>query len=124
MTTTKTTRVTINGNTYPVKDKLKALGAMWDGDRKVWTIALDKAEQARKIVEGAPPDPKPDYTGKCLKCKGPVKSPYLVCYACKNPGHMDTRGEGNKAPNGRECPMCGSRSCARAWNSRDLCDED
>ncbi len=31
---------------------------------------------------------------------------------------------GVTAPGRRSCPMCGSRECARAWNPRDLCDED
>jgi hypothetical protein len=31
---------------------------------------------------------------------------------------------GNTAPHGRVCPNCGSRECAKAWNPRDLCDED
>jgi len=30
----------------------------------------------------------------------------------------------NIAPGGRRCDYCGSRSCSRAWNPRDLCDED
>jgi hypothetical protein len=33
------------------------------------------------------------------------------------------RGE-RSAPEGRRCDYCGSRSCSRAWNPRDLCDED
>jgi hypothetical protein len=118
------TQVLITGNTFPVKDKLKALGARWDPDRKAWTISSDKADKARQIVESLPPDPKPEYTGKCLKCKGPVKEPFLVCYACKNPGHAQTRDYGNNAPGGRKCSYCGSRECARAWNPHDLCDED
>lgn len=31
---------------------------------------------------------------------------------------------GNNAPGGRTCSYCGSRECSRAWNPRDLCDED
>lgn len=47
-------QVAITGNTYPVKEQLKALGARWDGDRKAWMVPADKAEEARKIVAGAP----------------------------------------------------------------------
>lgn len=46
--------IQITGNTYPVKDQLKALGAKWNKDDKCWEIAPDKAEEARKIVAGAP----------------------------------------------------------------------
>lgn len=31
---------------------------------------------------------------------------------------------GAKAPGGRRCPYCGARDCPRAWNPRDLCQED
>lgn len=30
----------------------------------------------------------------------------------------------NLAPHGQTCPECGSRSCSKAWNRADLCDED
>lgn len=40
----------ITGNTYPVKDALKALGARWNPDQKAWMIADEKAAEARKIV--------------------------------------------------------------------------
>jgi hypothetical protein len=31
-------RKDITGNTFPVKDQLKALGARWDAEKKVWWI--------------------------------------------------------------------------------------
>jgi len=45
----------ITGNTYPVREKLKALGARWNPADKCWMISSDKAEQARGIVGGQPP---------------------------------------------------------------------
>lgn len=48
----ETRQVPIPGNTYPVKDALKALGATWDKDRRTWMIAESKAEYARAIVSG------------------------------------------------------------------------
>ncbi len=39
-------------------------------------------------------------------------------------GNGDSYRAGVTAPHGRTCPMCGRRDCARAWDSRDLCDED
>ena len=44
--------VPIHGNTYPVKEGLKALGARWHADKKVWMIAFDKLEAANKLVAG------------------------------------------------------------------------
>lgn len=45
--------VTITGNTYPVKDQLKALGARWNAEAKGWDVPADKADEARAIVNGA-----------------------------------------------------------------------
>ena len=78
-------QVLITGNTYPVKDALRALGAKWDADRKAWTITDKKADEARKLVEGAPAS-APATPGICCKCKGKVKAPYTMCFACKNSG--------------------------------------
>jgi hypothetical protein len=44
--------VPITGNTYPVKDALKAIGATWDKDRRSWMIREEKADYARAIVAG------------------------------------------------------------------------
>jgi hypothetical protein len=51
-----TATVEITGNTYPVREKLKALGgrAVKRGMVWVWLVPADKAEQARQIVEAAP----------------------------------------------------------------------
>ncbi len=49
-----TSLVAITGNTYPVKDRLKALGARWNPDAKAWMVSPAKADAARKIVAGAP----------------------------------------------------------------------
>ena len=49
----KNSLIKIAGNTYPVKDQLKALGARWNGDDKCWMISADKADEARAIVAGS-----------------------------------------------------------------------
>ena len=36
------------GNTYPIKDRLRAAGAKWDGDRRAWWTG--KRELAEKLV--------------------------------------------------------------------------
>jgi hypothetical protein len=50
--------ITITGNTFPVKEQLKALGAKWYPAEKVWKIAEDKAGEAQKIVASALPSPR------------------------------------------------------------------
>lgn len=47
MTTTKL----IVGNTYPVKDQIKALGGKWDAEAKGWRVPVAKAEQAQALVD-------------------------------------------------------------------------
>jgi len=42
--------VQIVGNTYPIKDRLKSLGARWNGARKAWFIHPDKAAEAQALV--------------------------------------------------------------------------
>ena len=62
----------ITGNTYPVKDSLKALGARWNSDQKAWMIDDEKADQARKIVAGAPAsnstERRPYHPTQCATC--------------------------------------------------------
>src|SRR5208282_2050354 len=43
-------RKAIIGNTYPVKDQLKALGGRWSPDQHAWMVPADKANQARALV--------------------------------------------------------------------------
>lgn len=45
----------ITGNTFPVKDQLKAIGGRWDSIAKGWRVPSDRAEEARAIVAGAGP---------------------------------------------------------------------
>lgn len=51
MTTTPT--VAITGNTYPVKDQIKALGGRWDAERKAWMVPVERAAQARQLVHSS-----------------------------------------------------------------------
>lgn len=47
------TTVLITGNTYPVKDALRALGGTWDAAAKGWRVPADKADAARKLLPTA-----------------------------------------------------------------------
>lgn len=76
-------QVAITGNTYPVKDQLKAIGAKWNPDQKCWTITDSKAEEARRIVANAPAA-TPATPGKCKKCGHACKAPYTLCWGCKS----------------------------------------
>jgi hypothetical protein len=43
--------VALSGNTYPVKEALKALGAHWDKEQRAWLIAANKAAHAQAIID-------------------------------------------------------------------------
>jgi hypothetical protein len=57
----------ITGNTYPVKDQLKALGGRWNAAKKCWEVPDDKAEQARTLVPAA--RKASGYAGRSRNCK-------------------------------------------------------
>lgn len=65
--------VVVKGNTFPVKDQLKALGGKWDPVERAWTVPADKAAEAQALVaqnarpasQGIRPNAKP---GKCVAC--------------------------------------------------------
>jgi hypothetical protein len=48
------TTTLITGNTYPVKDQIKALGGRWNSVRKGWEVPSDNAGEAQALVDGAP----------------------------------------------------------------------
>lgn len=43
-------RVYFGGNTYTVKDRIKALGGHWDADRRQWWVGAKKLAQAEALV--------------------------------------------------------------------------
>ncbi len=53
-------RLYVAGNTYPIRDRLRAAGYHWDGERRQWWIGAGKAEALRPILDGpataAPPE--------------------------------------------------------------------
>jgi hypothetical protein len=42
---------TIKGNTYPVKDQLKAIGAKWNFASRAWEINEADHQEAQEIVK-------------------------------------------------------------------------
>jgi hypothetical protein len=91
-------RIAITGNTYPVKDQLKALGGRWDADRKAWMVPADQADQARALVAGA--------------SSRPVATPSTYhprkCVACGHVERRTSRGyvEGDRILRSGECQSC------------------
>lgn len=44
----------ITGNTYPVKEKIKALGGTWNKAACGWNVPDEVADECRALVAGAP----------------------------------------------------------------------
>ena len=51
---TATATVLITGNTYPVKDQLRAMGGTWNASAKGWQVPAAMAAAARALVGSAP----------------------------------------------------------------------
>ena len=49
--------VEIQGRTYDVREKLKAIGARWDPDRRRWKIHPSRLDEANQIVAKGPGKP-------------------------------------------------------------------
>jgi hypothetical protein len=74
--------VAISGNTYPVKEQLKALGAKWNAENKCWMIDPTNAPQAKKIVESAGPAKSFGRTTRkyCNECGELIRSAAQRCW--------------------------------------------
>jgi hypothetical protein len=66
----------ITGNTFPVKDKIKALGGKWDAEAKGWRVPPENEAQALALVAKTP-----------AKAKRP-RFNHNGCWACKERGSM------------------------------------
>ena len=86
--------VPVIGNTFPVKEDLKKLGARWDPDKKAWMVPEDKVEEAKKLVEAAP-----------TKQIGNASKPFrhTRCQVC---GHKATGRYGDVIYKSGECRDC------------------
>jgi len=60
----------VKGNTYPVKDQIKALGGKWDATKKVWLVPDYNIGQANLIVaKGSETQKKKPFRyKKCVVC--------------------------------------------------------
>lgn len=86
MSTATNNSVLITGNTYPVKDQIKALGGRWNSDAKGWMVPADKADAARSLVSGGATSSSPSSSQssrpryhKCQVC-GVAASRYQKIY--------------------------------------------
>lgn len=84
--------VLITGNTFPVKDQIKALGGKWDPVARGWNVPADKAAEAQALVAGAP-------------------KPTSRRYGARAASSTQATSNGGVRPNAKpgKCDVCGCR---------------
>ena len=87
----------ITGNTYPVKEQLKLLGARWNKDARAWEIEEAYAAQAQAIVDSQ----RAPETRVCWECGIPLPTPNAACAAATGP----TPTAGAKPPPAAHAPI-------------------
>lgn len=64
--------ILVQGNTYPVRERLKELGGTWDAENKGWRFTdAEKAKEAQALVDKQPKKKsfsRPRYSGLCPHC--------------------------------------------------------
>lgn len=85
----------IVGNTFPVKDEIKAMGGKWDNEARGWRVPNAVAEEAKALVAAAPRSSGPradkDTYTKCTVC-GTTEGPIYRSGECR--GCFDERQMG------------------------------
>jgi hypothetical protein len=96
-------KIAITGNTYPVRDQLRALGGRWDPARKAWLVPAGRADEARRLVAAAPKQNggynrlRSSYVDSRFSSGGSRRGAYdPSCWACR-----DARRAGREA-----CKQC------------------
>lgn len=84
----------LTGNTYPVRDQLKALGATWNKFQRGWLVPIAKWDEAMEIMDEAP---IPTYRPK-------FKSKYRSNLTVLNSGAELYRNKGGRC---EDAPCCG-----------------
>ena len=62
-------RIYARGDTYPIRNSLRAAGAHWDSGEKAWWIGTDKrADLEQTIASATPEGPQPYRPSRCKQC--------------------------------------------------------
>ena len=91
--------VTITGNTFPVKEKIKALGGRWNADARGWDVPDSQAREARALVSRSVAGSRPTATTRAAARRAPLASGSFQSRALRDPVagekmiHRDGRGE-------------------------------
>lgn len=81
----------ITGNTYPVREELKALGGQWNKYRKGWEVPSGNAEKAQALVSSS--RPKSRRTNRADKYQS-----HIFRFASGEEAYVNKRGRCEDAP--------------------------
>ncbi|HMJ13399.1 MAG TPA: hypothetical protein VK524_18400 [Polyangiaceae bacterium] len=98
------TMVEISGNTYPVKDQIRALGGRWNPAKKVWSVPADKADAAWALVGGTAGAPAGTLVG--IVPVSPGNNGYRRSYAAKYPRTGCRCGSREGITRDSDCASC------------------
>ncbi len=94
----------ITGNTYPVREQIKALGGRWNKRAQGWDVPLSKSAEAQALVAAAGPDSRGEISDRRVSSRFD-RSRYRSHYAY----FPSTGGEWYQNKQGRceDAPCCG-----------------
>lgn len=75
--------LSLSGNTYPIRDAIKAAGGIWDSKRESWLLPTREALQELAAMMEAAPAPRPVPHHRNGRARRPwTSAPGLPCAAC------------------------------------------
>jgi len=93
--------VLITGNTFPVKDSIRALGGRWDAAARGWRVPAARAAEAEALVSGAgAKSASPNYDPTKFNGYGARRGGFRK--ACISGGNCSSFGSGRS---------CGGHDC-------------
>lgn len=80
--------ITLTGNTYPIKDQIKARGGKWDPVVKGWKVQVQYAEELKAMMQKEKTfEHQGQLWEECEFCGNePIYMPYMVCESCAKRG--------------------------------------
>ena len=95
-------RIYVEGNTFPVKDKLKSIGAKWDADARCWWIGTGKKADLDQMLTEMP---------------APIATPVVPQHQSQGMTN-ETKIQGKATYNGKEYFLLYSGDTGRGYGVR------
>lgn len=77
----------LTGNTYPIKDQIKAKCGKWDPIQKGWRVPEEHYDALKALIKEDSFKPTGQLWEECECCgQEPIWMPYMVCESCARRG--------------------------------------